>query len=601
MRRALDIISLYPAWVRQFAEREAQRTADDTALIYLLGLLCIEVVFKTEFVEDWFAEASALNVPLSLINACERECRTLNLGDRHAVLAIGPAYNFYTLDKELSDYLFGNQAITQPRPTNLPPDLFAMVQVPRLEGGEGLWWPLVLGHELAHLAASHDSTVAKLNLASRIHWKQYSVPAKDQAGFLEMAESWVLELICDAYCVYRFGPAGAASIVDVLDNLGGAERASATHPPHWLRFRLVRSWAGDVHGSLMASILDHCNEICNQPMPVLDPDMMRLITLLESLSGDYLAAVQRWSGQQFITVAREESVLAALRDLDRGIPPRASQPGAPLEVKEEDAINAGWVAWTRGIKWPLGKLLRKSLDSLAFLREWTEAGGKTGISADQEPPAREPTVLLSGPSIVDRVGRGSEDDRALVVTPLLPFAIGRGSLDVRLGPQFIVFQRTDTASIKTFDPTWDPREVQRLIEVGWGERFVLHPNELVLASTLEYFALPKDLSAQVITRSAYGRMGLITATAVQVHPHFHGCLTLELLNLGLVPLELMPGERIAQLIFIRVDPPPPPPKVEDHECPVGPEFSRPFKEGDESRVFLKILERAQNRRGSGRP
>jgi deoxycytidine triphosphate deaminase len=201
--------------------------------------------------------------------------------------------------------------------------------------------------------------------------------------------------------------------------------------------------------------------------------------------------------------------------------------------------------------------------------------------------------MLSGDKILERLTSSGEGE--LVVTPLLPGAVGTGSLDIRLGPKFIVFHRADTPSIKTFDTNWDPREVQRAVEVGWGDRFVLHPNELVLASTLEYFSIPADLAAQVITRSSYGRLGLITATAVEVHPFFRGCLTLELLNLGEVPLQLLPGERIAQLIFMRVDPPASPPRPANYACPTGPEFYRATSLGTETRVLARIVQKTESR------
>ena len=43
-------------------------------------------------------------------------------------------------------------------------------------------------------------------------------------------------------------------------------------------------------------------------------------------------------------------------------------------------------------------------------------------------------------------------------------------------------------------------------------------------------------------------MGLLSATAVQLHPGFRGCLTLELVNLASVPLRLSPGQRVAQIV-----------------------------------------------------
>jgi dCTP deaminase len=61
--------------------------------------------------------------------------------------------------------------------------------------------------------------------------------------------------------------------------------------------------------------------------------------------------------------------------------------------------------------------------------------------------------------------------------------------------------------------------------------------------------MPKDLAAYVIGKSSWGRRGLIIATATAVHPGFVGCLTLELSNVGEVPIEIKPGMRICQLCF----------------------------------------------------
>src|SRR5262249_53553879 len=45
------------------------------------------------------------------------------------------------------------------------------------------------------------------------------------------------------------------------------------------------------------------------------------------------------------------------------------------------------------------------------------------------------------------------------------------------------------------------------------------------------------------------RMGLVIATATKVDPGFRGCITLEIINEGEVPLILYPGLPIAQLVF----------------------------------------------------
>ena len=552
------------------------------------------------FVEEWFSDPGRLLIPLSLAEAVERHCRLLKLGKRRAVLAVGPADNFETRVQELSYYLFEDAQIGA-QPPRLPRDEFAMLQVPRLEGAEALWWPIVLGHELAHLVVEDQHTVRKLQLAKKIDWSKFkSVKRSQRLDMVGIAEAWAEELICDAYTVSRFGPAGAAAMAEFLDLLGGHEEFDSEHPPSWLRFKLLSRWVGTVP-ALFEAAIGPCRELSAMPAPHLRQPYSALMTFLDSLADDYWALVVRWGSGPYRASQRTELVEAAVADLHAGIPPKPIYTIADKASKltEEDVVNAGWIQWERETEWPVSKLLAKSLDSLAFIRHWTDARGPT---ATRHPKSSTSGVggVLSGETIQDRVD--SSGDNQLVITPLLPGATGTGSLDVRLGSHFIVFHRTDTPSIKTFDLQWDPREVQRAVEVGWGDRFVLHPNELVLASTLEYFRFPADLAAQVITRSSYGRLGLITATAVEVHPYFRGCLTLELLNLGEVPLQLLPGERIAQLVFTRVDPPARPPKKVDWSCPIGPEFSRPTKRSAESRTLARMVRAAEKRgRLGGRP
>lgn len=176
-----------------------------------------------------------------------------------------------------------------------------------------------------------------------------------------------------------------------------------------------------------------------------------------------------------------------------------------------------------------------------------------------------------------------------MVTPLLDGAVQVSGVDVRLGNRFVVFQRSAVSSFDPIGEADDPRSLQRVVARHWGDHFVLHPGELVLASTLEYVRLPEDLSAQVITRSSYGRLGLITATAVQVNPHYRGCLTLELVNLGEVPVRLMPAERIAQLVFLRVDPSEAP-EEQKYDYSVGPRFSS-VRDDPEVDVLRRMRER----------
>ncbi len=141
----------------------------------------------------------------------------------------------------------------------------------------------------------------------------------------------------------------------------------------------------------------------------------------------------------------------------------------------------------------------------------------------------------------------------LIVTPLLSSKqIGPASIDVRLGSSIIVPRRTFVASHDVTDPKSVHQVEKRLydrIRLKYHSEFVLHPNQLILAVTLEYVSLPATVCCQVASRSSWGRLGLVVATASVVQPGFKGCLTLELANLSDSPIALYPGLLIGQLVF----------------------------------------------------
>ena len=80
----------------------------------------------------------------------------------------------------------------------------------------------------------------------------------------------------------------------------------------------------------------------------------------------------------------------------------------------------------------------------------------------------------------------------------------------------------------------------------------IHTKEFVLGVTLEWIRLPSNRAAYVVGRSSWGRHGLIIATATGVHPGFTGCLTLELSNVGEIPITVKPGTTICQLFIHEV-------------------------------------------------
>lgn len=141
----------------------------------------------------------------------------------------------------------------------------------------------------------------------------------------------------------------------------------------------------------------------------------------------------------------------------------------------------------------------------------------------------------------------------LIVTPMLdPEQVQDSSIDVRLGNEFIVIEKTRLSSLNLADRSAFSQQLhkyQTRTRIEYGKEFVLHPGQFVLGATLEYMLLPHNLAAYVIGRSSWGRLGLVIATATAIAPGYCGTPTLEIVNLGELPITVFPGLRIAQLVF----------------------------------------------------
>jgi len=159
--------------------------------------------------------------------------------------------------------------------------------------------------------------------------------------------------------------------------------------------------------------------------------------------------------------------------------------------------------------------------------------------------------------LADRDIKQALADGRIKITPAPDLAtqLGSVSVDFRLGGTFMVFEHSRHSFI-------DPRQPQsigdamRTIEVSGDERFIMQPGDFALASTIESLELPDDLLGRLEGRSSIARLGItVHSTAAVFEPGWVGTATMELSNLGRMPVALYPGMRICSFSFEQVSSP----------------------------------------------
>lgn len=149
-------------------------------------------------------------------------------------------------------------------------------------------------------------------------------------------------------------------------------------------------------------------------------------------------------------------------------------------------------------------------------------------------------MILSDKTILKMMDEGT-----LKISPIEEGQVQPASVDIRLGNTFSIVEDSPSGIITL--------ENEIKYKTITTDTYILLPNQFVLATTMEYFDLPNDLTAFVEGRSSLGRMGLFIQNAGWVDPGFKGEITLELYNANRCAIELKAGRRVGQLVFAKMD------------------------------------------------
>ena len=167
------------------------------------------------------------------------------------------------------------------------------------------------------------------------------------------------------------------------------------------------------------------------------------------------------------------------------------------------------------------------------------------------------TVRIAPPMVLSDVDiRRYMELGKIRIAPALPAEqFGSCSVDFRLGHEFSIFEHSRHAYIDVRDKG-AIQDIMRTVHVKDAEPFVLQPREFALAITQETLELDDDVLGRLEGRSSLGRIGIIVhGTAGLFDPGWRGKATLELSNLGIMPVALYPGMRICSFTFEQLSSP----------------------------------------------
>ncbi len=118
--------------------------------------------------------------------------------------------------------------------------------------------------------------------------------------------------------------------------------------------------------------------------------------------------------------------------------------------------------------------------------------------------------------------------------------------DVRCNDEFKIFTNINNSIV-------DPKNFNKNNFVEFkGKECIIPPNSFALASTIEYFKIPRSTLVICLGKSTYARCGIIV-NVTPLEPEWEGQVTLEFSNTTPLPAKIYAHEGVAQMLFIEAD------------------------------------------------
>jgi len=128
----------------------------------------------------------------------------------------------------------------------------------------------------------------------------------------------------------------------------------------------------------------------------------------------------------------------------------------------------------------------------------------------------------------------------------ISFGLSSYGYDARVSNEFKIFTNVHSTVV-------DPKNFSQESFVTKKEDVcIIPPNSFVLASTVEYFKIPRNVLVICLGKSTYARCGIIV-NVTPLEPEWEGHVTLEFSNTTPLPAKIYANEGACQFIFLKGD------------------------------------------------
>lgn len=129
---------------------------------------------------------------------------------------------------------------------------------------------------------------------------------------------------------------------------------------------------------------------------------------------------------------------------------------------------------------------------------------------------------------------------------VISYGLSSYGYDARVSNEFKLFTNLESAIV-------DPKDFsQKSFVDRTTDVCIIPPNSFVLARTVEYFKIPRDVLVVCVGKSTYARCGIIV-NVTPLEPEWEGHVTLEFSNTTPLPAKIYANEGACQFLFLKGD------------------------------------------------